>query len=593
MYTLVVPAKNLYCKRFLYEINGNKLHYYLFTGYTPRTKVLPTRLQALLHGYHKPTVNYLINGFTFGFRIGCVKVPDYRKPPPNHQPVLKNIEAARELVAKEVRLGRVLGPFKEEPFQGLLCSPLNLVPKANSPGRFRLIHNLAYPYCSQSVNANIPDSQATVAYAPFDKAVRICLDLGVGCRIGKLDFDSAFRIFPISGLDLPLLGFRLDELYYVNSSMAFGCRSSCRIFEVFSTAIDWLIRNKANTEAVTHYLDDFLLGHRNHRGCSRLMNLFTALTNFIGAPLSPEKTEGPTTCLVFLGLRIDTLEQTVSIPKEKLAEALVLINSVIETKTKSITIRKVQQIAGKLQFVTKGIPAGRPFLRRVYNLLSVKNPTKYQKPNPNHHIKLSKGAVLDLKMWKKFIEAEGHSRDRVVPFLQMVGSNRGVELFTDASGSSLLGAGFIFESFWGFCRWPVGFFREKTPSIALLELAAVVLAVDTYKESMASRQILVRSDNESVVHMLSKLTSKCKWCMALIRHLTLVCLQFQIRIVSLHIEGKINFGADALSRLEINRFNRLRQLHYRSNGWILNRVPTIVRSPLWPISWSKIKYIDL
>ena len=87
---------------------------------------------------------------------------------------MQHIHAARELVQKEVQLGRVLGPFETEPLKELCCSPLNLVPKAGNLGKFRLIHNLAYPYDHNSVHANIPNSQATVVYAPFDTAVEIC-----------------------------------------------------------------------------------------------------------------------------------------------------------------------------------------------------------------------------------------------------------------------------------------------------------------------------------------------------------------------------------------------------------------------------------
>ena len=238
-----------------------------------------------------------MNGFTFGFKLGCVSLPLARDPPPNHPPVQLHIEAARELVAKEVRLGQVLGPFHEPPCKGLICSPLNLVPKGVN--RFRLIHNLAYPYNADSVNANIPDSQATVAYAPFDVAGQICAHLGRGCFMAKADFDSAFRLLPVSAADLPILGFTLDDAFYINSTMAFRARSSCRIFETFAMAIEWAFRTGTGWTAVTHYLDDFFLAHHTYEGCASLMDSFQQLTDFVGAPLSPDKTVGPVQILTF------------------------------------------------------------------------------------------------------------------------------------------------------------------------------------------------------------------------------------------------------------------------------------------------------
>ena len=170
-----------------------------------------------------------------------------------------------------MQLGRILGPFAEPPLDGLICSPLNLVPKAGNPGKFRLIHNLAYPYNQNSVNANIPDHQAVVSYAPFDKAVRICQSLGSHCYIAKMDYDSAFRIFPISGQDIHLLGFTLNNQFYINSTMAFGARSSCRIFEMFATAMEWALIKKTGWKTCTHYLDDFFLGRGTYSECAAFM----------------------------------------------------------------------------------------------------------------------------------------------------------------------------------------------------------------------------------------------------------------------------------------------------------------------------------
>ena len=72
------------------------------TEYIPTTKVKPQQIAAVLKGYDTYTKRYLINGFTFGFRIGCIRTPDKRELPSIHKPVIKNIEAARQLVQKEL-----------------------------------------------------------------------------------------------------------------------------------------------------------------------------------------------------------------------------------------------------------------------------------------------------------------------------------------------------------------------------------------------------------------------------------------------------------------------------------------------------------
>ena len=139
----------------------------------------------------------------------------------------------------------------------------------------------------------------------------------------------------------------------------------------------------------------------------------------------------------------------------------------------------------------------------------------------------------------RFLTFPTHKMDRAVPFLRFLGDvQQGVpELRTDTSGAMRLGFGAIFRSHYIYARWPIGFFKQRQPSIALPELLAVMIAVDTWSDIMSGIQILVRSDNETVVHCLNKGSSKCKWCMALIHYLTLICLRFQIHLVALHIPG--------------------------------------------------------
>ena len=493
-----------------------------------------------------------------------------------------------------MQLGRILGPFAEPPLDGLICSPLNLVPKAGNPGKFRLIHNLAYPFNQNSMNANIADHQAVVSYAPFDKAVRICQSLGSHCYIAKMDYDSAFRIFPISGQDIHLLGFTLNNQFYINSTMAFGARSSCRIFETFATAMEWALIKKTGWKTCTHYLDDFFLARGTYSECAAFMESFQNLSDHVGAQLSPGKTEGPTTRLTFLGLELDTSKQIIAIPSKKLQETSTLISEILNSNSKKITVRSIQRVAGKLQFIAKGIPAGRPYLRRWYNLLQKAKPLKNRylkhiKPNPNFKIKLTGEARKDLAMWQQFINLDEFTAAREVPFLQILGSQTGPELFTDIAGSVNLGFGFIFQECWSFGHWPLTFFRVKKPSIALLELLAIVIAVETLADRMQGRQIRICSDNESMVKAINKASSKCPHCLALLRHLTALCLCFQIHLVAVHIFGEANGPAYMLSPLAFARFHRLRQAHFNVTSQRPNKESTMIQLPLWPISWGILK----
>jgi hypothetical protein len=50
------------------------------------------------------------------------------------------------------------------------------------------------------------------------------------------------------------------------------------------------------------------------------MSVFSTVCDELGVPLSAEKTIGPATVIIFLGLEIDTNEMVVRIPIEKITE---------------------------------------------------------------------------------------------------------------------------------------------------------------------------------------------------------------------------------------------------------------------------------
>lgn len=97
----------------------------------------------------------------------------------------------------------------------------------------------------------------------------------------------------------------------------------------------------------------------------------TMLATFgkLKVPIEQSKLEGPATCLSFLGIEIDTELLQLRLPNSKLST---LKDTLAEcTQLKSITKRNMQRITGLLQFATKVVRPGRPFLRRFYALQEV------------------------------------------------------------------------------------------------------------------------------------------------------------------------------------------------------------------------------
>ncbi len=65
---------------------------------------------------------------------------------------------------------------------------------------------------------------------------------------------------------------------------------------------------KEGVDLIFHYLDDFaVVGPPNSKACQRYLDILTRTCRELGVPLAPEKQEGPSTTLIFLGIEIDTI----------------------------------------------------------------------------------------------------------------------------------------------------------------------------------------------------------------------------------------------------------------------------------------------
>ena len=76
----------------------------------------------------------------------------------------------------------------------------------------------------------------------------------------------------------------------------------------------------------------------------------------IGLPLAPEKFVEPSQSLTFLGLVLDSVHMAVAIPKDKQDK---IKKQLIEMITaKKTTVKKIQALAGILNFITRAVPHG-------------------------------------------------------------------------------------------------------------------------------------------------------------------------------------------------------------------------------------------
>ena len=158
----------------------------LSTKYQSFNTIAPTPISLnamlpFLKKYPHPDSTTLIQGFTSGFRL------QFQGPPasyvsPNHLSATQHRAVMKEKIQKELKLGRMIGPFNSPPLPNFRCSAIGLVPKKSdnpdpeSTDNWRFIHDLStYPKIG-SVNEWVPDECGnTTLHKEDDKGLYLSL----------------------------------------------------------------------------------------------------------------------------------------------------------------------------------------------------------------------------------------------------------------------------------------------------------------------------------------------------------------------------------------------------------------------------------
>ena len=347
----------------------------------------------------------------------------------------------------------------------------------------------------------------------------------------------------LSTIRTSLLGYEWKGEYFFHTRLPFGLRSSPFHFTRFSSLLAWLAASQSGSSSLLFYLDDFWCGDTEVR-CHHTFNTLITLCHRLNIPLSPDKLEGPSPVITFLGIELNAPNQVVSLPTETLR----LLHEELQQwdlGKRKCTKRELLSLIGKLSFAAKCIPAGRIFFRRLIDL-------SMRARSLHHRLDLTLEAREDIAWWTYFLpEWNGTAR-----FIDTAWSSAdSLELFTDAAAS--VGAGAYFGGSWFFIPWPQEIKDNKAIHITWMELFPIVVAARIWGSAWSQKRVLFHTDNKAVVDIWYKQSSRVPVIMSLIRKLFLTAAQFNFHIAIAHIPGHVNTFADLISRDLQAQFHRV------------------------------------
>lgn len=261
--------------------------------------------------------------------------------------------------------------------------------------------------------------------------------------------------------------------------------------------------------------------------CLGASNELLRLLRKLGFHINYSKIEGPTCELVFLGILLNSVNMTLTIPEPKLTEVETSMKSFLISR--KVTKRDIQSLVGKLNWITQCIYGGRFHLRRLIN-----KSNKLRKPW--HRTLVTRDMKLDLLWWLSFMR----TFNGVMP---MVDCRPATPVSIDAC--KLAGGAFYHGDF-VHTPWTK---QLLSLPINYLEVLALEPAVVRWAPLWRNKKEYVHCDNVTACSIINKGSCKNSQVMDSLRRVFWYSAIFNFRLRAFYYKGESNCLADGASRL--------------------------------------------
>ena len=411
---------------------------------------------------------------------------------------------------------------------GEYVSPI--FPVFKTDGRLRIILNL------KQLNDHIKK-----LHFKMDNIQTVLRCVTKGCYMAAIDLKHAYYSVKVADEFQKYLKFMWDESLYKFTCFPNGLGPCPRKFtKLMKVPLSHL---REMRHIIVGYIDDFFMKGTSKERCFETLLAAATLLQKLGFTIHPEKSDlEPATRIIFLGFIIDSIAMNVTLPEDKKAKILDLIDQVLSKDT--VPIRLVASLIGN--FVSS-FPA------------SLYGPLYYRVTEREKNIALSKSKKgYDGTMWLSQI-----AKDEVLWWKENIPTMTGPvqwppiteELSADAAGKNGWGAMYKGSRIGG--TWDE---EQKGLHINVKEMLAVFYALRSFAEDLKGKHVRVLSDNRTTVSAVNKMGStRSQQCNVMSQCIWEFCREHDMFVTCTYIPGKENIEADRESRRE-----------YKQGEWMLD-----------------------
>ncbi|XP_053383791.1 uncharacterized protein LOC128549997 [Mercenaria mercenaria] len=228
---------------------------------------------------------------------------------------------------------------------------------------------------------------------------------------------------------------------------------------------------------------------------------------------------------------------TMEITPERLEEITKLITIWLEKETASL--KEVQQLLGKLNFIGACVKPSRIFVSRLLNWLR-----ELYERDALQQSHIPSEVKKDLLWWNEFL-----SLYNGVSLMSLGDWSEPDQIFS--SDSCLESCGGYWEGNYFHVQFPV-YILDKNLHIGALEMLSLVVCLHLWGSNFKHRRIIVLCDNLSVCIALNTGKARCSFLQSCLREVCFIAAINEFEIRAQHILTSENRIADCLSRWHKN-----------------------------------------